>query len=92
MIILIYIVYLDRAIITTKVLRTISYEIVWATLRILPIKENLELEDQPERMVPYTLKENNIKINKKDLYHDKPQLKFFLIHRIKGMKKKKRAE
>lgn len=42
-------------------------------------------------MVPYTLKENNIKINKKDLYHDKPQLKFFLIHRIKGMKKKKKG-
>lgn len=92
MIIFIYIVYLDKAIITIKVLSTISYEIVWATLRILPIKENLELEDHPERIVPYTLKENNIKINKKDLYHDKPQLKFFLIHKIKGIKKKKKAE
>lgn len=32
---------------TIRVLKTDSYEIDWATERRLPIKEYLELEDQP---------------------------------------------
>lgn len=45
----------DRS--TTKVLKTDSYEIDWATERRLPIKLYLELEDHPAIKTGKTMKE-----------------------------------
>ena len=40
---------------TIKVLKTDSYEIDWATERKLPIREYLELEDQPASKTANTI-------------------------------------
>lgn len=57
----IVIVIIEKLLINSMILtrinaKQISYEIVWAIARSLPIKPYFEFDDHPEKINPYTLK------------------------------------
>lgn len=72
---------------TIKVLKTDSYEIDWATERSLPIKEYLELEDQPASKTEKTITDPIQKNIIRDRFIFKNENKLGIVNQINKDKK-----